>query len=209
MTNASASPLKTLWLHPRSALRRILERPRILGINLIAALVGINLALDTASNRSLGDEYSFLFLLLRSLFVGTLAGVALIWLFAALLKWTGKALGGAGNVRHAAAAVAWSSVPGLVGLVFWMPQLLFFGGELFRSEMPTLEAKPYLLPVLIGCDLIAVAFSFWGLGLLCAMVTEAQSYGSVWRGIANLAIAIAVVLLATFLLGLLGLSLPL
>ena len=202
----SPSPLKTIWYEPRVTIRRILEDNPLPSSILLASLTGINGVLDELSNRNLGDEHSLPIILLAAVIIGPIAGLIAIWIFSFILKWSGNPLGGTGDIKRIAAALAWSSLPGLIGLIFWAPQLYLFGSEMFREEMPALETKPYLLAAIIGFDGLSVVFSFWGMIMLCFMLAEAQHFASAWRGLANLLLAIALVVSASFVIGFAGVS---
>ena len=202
----SPSPLKTIWYEPRVTTRRILEGNPLPSIILLASLTGINGVLDELSNRNLGEEYSLSIILLAAAIVGPIAGLAAIWIFSFIIRWSGNPIGGTGDIKRIATVLAWSSLPGLIGLIFWAPQLYLFGSEMFQEEMPTLEAKPYLLAAIIGFDGLSVVFSFWGLAMLCFMLAEAQHFTSAWRGLANLLLALALIVSATFVIGFAGFS---
>ena len=202
----SPSPLKTIWYEPRVTIRRILEGNSLPSTILLASLTGINGLLDELSNRNLGDQYSLPIILLAAVIAGPIVGLVAIWLFAFIMKWTGNPLGGTGDIKRIATAIAWSSLPGLIGLIFWAPQLYLFGAEMFQKEMPTLDAKPYLWAAIFGFEGLSVVFSFWGLAMFCFMLAEAQRYASAWRGLTNLFLAIALIVSATFVIGFAGFS---
>jgi len=200
------SPFKTIWYEPRVTMRRILVGKTLSSVILLTSLAGINGALDHASNRNFGEQHSLRTILLGSCLAGPLIAIVAIGLVSFIIKWSGNLLGGVGDPNRIAAAIAWSSLPGLIGLVFWAPQLLIFGSEMFLPVMPTLEAKPHLLAAIIGLDGISVVFSFWGAAMLCFMLAEAQGFVSAWRGLANLAFTVILIVGITFLIAVSGIS---
>jgi hypothetical protein len=119
-------------------------------------------------------------------------------------------LGGKATSEQVRAAIAWGSLPTIVSLVVWVPQLILFDQELFTQATPRLEAHPLLAAILLGFGLIQVALGIWSLVLVVKCLAEAHQF-SAWRALAalflgSLVVAAPFLCLALVLIGVGGLA---
>jgi hypothetical protein len=151
---------------------------------LLAALAGVGQMLDRASARNAGDHLAVPVIVVLALLVGPIARVISLYIGGALLDLTGRWLGGRGTPAEIRAAVAWSNVPAVAGLLLWIPELALFGSELFTSETPVADANPFLGAALIGFGAAQVILGGWSLVLLLKGLGEVQGF-SAWKGLGN------------------------
>lgn len=193
-SDAPYQPFATIWLHPRRTVRQIVARdPQYLVIPL-ACLAGVGRVLDRASMRSMGDDAPTVAILAIAVVAGPLTGIIGLFIGSALIGFTGKWLGGKAPGEHIRTALAWGYVPSIAALVLWIPQLVLFGGDMFTTEMPRLEAQPYLLAPLLGIAALEITLGVWGFILVCNTLAEVQRFRSAWRGLLNLILAGAVII---------------
>lgn len=188
MTNLTESisghPLLTIWLKPRQTIRSIVDnRPSYL-VLILAVIFGINSVIDFAMDRSLGDLFPMLYLLVIFVIAGPLTGLAVVYLGGLILSWIGRLLGGAATPQETRAAVAWSSLPQCIGLGLNGIYMMVFGLEAFTFETPRTDAmfasNPNLLSfmgafLLVLVVLMAVA-TIWSLVLLVICLAEVHHY---------------------------------
>lgn len=197
----SLDPLFALWTQPRATIRRLVDRPEHQLI-LMAAMVGIYSAINTAHVNDLGDRGDPLLVLGLTLVLGTtVLGVLLLYLTARVIEWTGGFLGGTASGKEIRTAVAWANVPHLIGLVIYAIQLPIYGEELFLSSTPRIDADPWLQVGLVGFGLLRWVLSGWGLVILVRTLAEVQGF-SVWRSIGNIVISVLVLFAFGMLLAL-------
>lgn len=200
-------PFQTIWTSPRSTVRDILAVNPRLHVILLAGLGGVAHWLSRAESRDAGDTITTLGILGLAIVFGPLGGLIWLWIGSFLIRLVGKWIGGTASQAHIQTAMAWASVPGVCGLLLWIPRLLFIGEENFTSATPIVDASPTLTLLAVGISIVEAVLSIWGLVLLCHTVAEVQGFRSAWRGFANvllmllplLGIALVFALVATAL----------
>ena len=158
-------------------------------------------ALDRASIKGLGDELSVPMIFAIAIPVGMIAGVIALYLGGALIRWTGSWLGGQASTGQVRAALAWGHVPVYWAGLLWLPYLGLFGDEIFLSEMPSVEARPWLLFVLVNLAVLELGLGFWGLVTLVLAVAEAHRFSG-WRSLGSIVLAMLVLIVSLMMLGL-------
>ncbi|MCA9133222.1 MAG: hypothetical protein KDA45_08705, partial [Planctomycetales bacterium] len=110
------------------------------------------------------------------------------------IRLSGTWIGGAGNREHIKTAIAWASVPSVFALPLWIPQLLLIGSDMFTTETPRLDAQPMLLIPFLALAFAEIVLGVWAFVLLCNTIAEVQGFRSAWRGLGNLILASALII---------------
>jgi hypothetical protein len=137
-------------------------------------------------------------ILLIAAVAGPIFGILSLFIFGALLRWTGRWIGGAASQEQIRAAIAWSFVPYLWVSLMWIPELLLLGEEMFTTETPRMDAAPALALALIGMVIVEFVGIVWAFVVYLKCLGQVQGF-SAWRALANLVLA-TVVLVAPLLL---------
>jgi hypothetical protein len=195
------NPWLSMWTQPRRTMRQILTpdpwEPEVdRGVHLLFVLGGVANRLDRASLLSLGDRFHLPWPVTVILVVlsGVLFGLVFFPLYAFLVHWTGRWFGGKASDSEVRAAIAWPNVITAWGLLLWVPQLLFFRGEMFTEATPRIDGDLQLLVLVVVFALLDLVVAVWFAVVLFKSLSEAQAY-SVWRAIGN-SLAGGVVLVA-------------
>jgi hypothetical protein len=200
-------PFKTIWIHPRTTIRRIIAVDPKHHLILLACLSGVAGTFDRASMRNLGDHIPLAGIIAVACLFGPLGGLLGLWIGSRLIRFTGSWIGGKGMTEHLEAAIAWAAVPAVFALPLWIPQILLFGSELFTEEMPRVGTDPVLMIAYIVFGMVEFILGIWNFILLCNTVAEVQGFRSAWRGFGNIILAGLLVGIPLFLI-LLALILP-
>lgn len=190
----SPTPFKTIWLAPRQTVRRIVDFNPALHVFALIAIAGINRSLDRASGKNMGDKLPLAAILSLALLVGSLGGLFSMWVYSHLIRLSGRLLGGVASREQIKAAMAWAAVPSVAASVLWIPKLLLFGDELFRSETPRMDESRWASGAWVGFVSVELVLGVWTVVLLCNTVAEVQGYRSAWRGLGNMTLAGACIL---------------
>ena len=92
-------------------------------------------------------------------------------------------------------------MPLVFALPLWIPQLLLFGSDMFTAEMPSIDAQPLLIIPFFAIGFIELVLGVWSIVLLCNTIAEVQGYHSAWRGLGNIILAGAVLIVPLLVLG--------
>ena len=193
--SSGPGPFRTIWSSPRETIRRIVATDPELHVTLLICLAGIGESLNRASNRNAGDKLSLEVILALACILGPLGGLFGVWMYSHLIRISGKWIGGLGDYEEIKAAIAWASVPNVTGLVLWIPLLLIAGKEAFTEDAPNLVANSNLAIAAFSLAIVQLILGIWSLVLLCNTIAEVQDYESAWRGLGNLFLAGAVIVI--------------
>lgn len=182
------NPWLTMWVRPRATMRAVLAAGPDLRVLMLAAIGGVESALDRAVARSLGDRLSLPGVLAVCLVGGTIAGIVGVYLFAPLLRWTGRWLGGTASTASLRAATAWPHVLTAWRLPLWLPVLVIFGPDLFTTATPRFDSWPILWVLWYGLASLDVVIGVWIIVAHVKCTGEAQGF-SAWRALVNQTLA--------------------
>lgn len=195
------NPWFSIWVRPRQTIRKIIDNNSKNMVILLAILGGISQTLGKASSKNLGDDYPLSIIFFIALFIGSIGGVSGLYIVSALLKWTGKWIGGQGSYDDIITANAWSNVPFIGALILWVPQLALFGQEMFTSNTPIIDSNPILLFTYVGFGIIGIIIAIWGFIIWLKCLGEAQRF-SAWKALVNLLLPGLIIILPFFVIGL-------
>ena len=125
-------------------------------------------------------------------FGGPISGIVALYLFAALVRWTGAWIGGRASTLDIRAAIAWSSVPLIWAMLLWIPEIAIFGRELFTTATPRMDANPSLAFLLMGFGIVEVGMAVWGFVVYLKCLGQVQGF-SAWKAWGNVMLALLVI----------------
>jgi hypothetical protein len=185
-------PWVSIWTKPKTTIRGIIEADPQRHLILLAGISGLLSLLNSAFNRKLGDQLSFLTILALVVIAGPIAGVIGLYLGGAILRWSGGLLGGKASQLEVRAAIAWSRVPQIAAGILLVGGVVILGPEAFTTEAPRFDAFLTDLPRvaglsvyygLVALEIATIVLSFWGLVILWLSISEVHGF-SAWRAFA-------------------------
>jgi len=188
-----------MWTQPRATIQQIIEENPERHVLLLAALAGLTRTLDRAIEKNVGDNISFPLLLFLLVFLGPISGIVILYVSSTLIQWTGRWLNGDAPVQHIRAAIAWGNLPGVWGLLLWIPLLAFLGPELFSSEMSSLEDSLFLALMAAIIGFLQIIITIWSFVVLLKSLAQVQGF-SAWGALSNLILAGVVLLVPALVL---------
>ena len=210
MSDASSSylPFLTIWIHPRSTIRSIVDSDPTRLVLVLGALSGVARFLDTAVGRSLGDVLPVGTILLLLLTVAPVLGILGLFIGGWIIRLTGSWLGGVANSTQVRAALAWGSIPQIATVLFVsLPIVLSFGNEAFTTATPRTDSLAASSPIyavlfgVVGFLMLAagIVFGLWSLVVLLKCVGEVHRFSALRALLAILLPAFILVFLALFI----------
>ena len=160
-------------------MRQIVDTDATRYVLLLAVLSGIGQALSQASLQSWGDGMQLEAILLSTIVLGALFSVPALYLGGWLLRETGRMLGGVGTLRDVRAAIAWSSLPTVCGLVIWIVLLPQCGIELFRSDGLMSGVSPAVELLLFATGLANLVLAVWQFVMWLKCLAEVHRFSVV------------------------------
>lgn len=199
------NPWFSIWTRPRATIQQIVDTDPNRLVIALSMLIGVTQVLDRASARSLGDRLSLGAILGTALVLGPFLGPITVQIFAWLLSWTGRMLGGRAPLSNIRAALVWGNVPALWAALSFIPAIAVLRHEIFTSETPQIESNFMLLLTLLGVGVVQVVGGIWTIFAICNALGQVQGF-SAWRALANSLLALLVVLVPVVLIALLVLA---
>lgn len=199
------NPLISIWWKPRQTVRRILDSGSRRWVVIFACLGGIDSAFNNAVTRNSGEQVPFVPLILISLGLGLLIGLAGLYIGSALLAVTGRWLGGKSSYGDMRTAVAWSMVPVIWTIPLAVAELFIFGEDLFLADSPRIQASALLAVLMFLFGLIETGVGIWSLVVGVKCVAEAHRFSS-WRALLGMLISFVFATALFFLLVVLPVS---
>ena len=188
MTSASdtrRSPWLTGWLFPRETIRRIIADDPRRNILLLAALLGIPNLLSMLIDAGPGFVPITWWQLALAIFAGALVGIALFYVWGAILGVSSRLFGGRASQAETRAAVAWSTLPHLITAVALVGAFV-----VWMIEPGNMAPRDLTLAL----QVILMVPTVWSWVLLIGMISAANRFGLV-RGVLSTLVGVIGILL--------------
>ncbi len=166
-------PLQDVWLRPRRVFRELASRPIGRVDYLLGAAQGMVGWLALSRATSAGATSSVAEIFLRALIIGSIAGVASLFLFAEIYTRLGQRLGGTAVRNQVFHVVAYGGVPIAVSFGIWVLTALLAGEAAFlQVQRPDVEG---FVALLLRAQFIAdLLLMFWSVVLQVMGFSEIQ-----------------------------------
>jgi hypothetical protein len=188
------NPFVSIWTDPRTTIRRIVKRDPTEGVTLLVALFGISNSLDRGSLGDAADDLPLFVILLVAIVLGSLSGLASLWLPSHLMKFVGSwLLEGRASRAELKAAMAWGMVPRISVMILLIPMIMVFGKDFFSDKFFEVEPTSGQELLLIIHELLTVACICWSIIIASMAIAEVQGFRSAWYGFLNIVLAFVVV----------------
>jgi hypothetical protein len=192
-TPPELNPWVSIWTQPRATIQQIVDSDPEQSVLILAGISGFASTLDSVRDTGLGDGIPWFYIVLICALIGSLLGIAGLYVFSFLLHWTGKWLDGRASQPFIRAAGAWAQVPIIWGLLLWVPLIALFGQDLFRSGSFGLESNPFF-PFLSPIVSTGIVLGVWSLVVSLHCLAQVQGF-SVWKALGNYVLVVAVVVI--------------
>lgn len=190
------NPWSSIWLSPRATVRWLIERRPGYLIHLLITAKLFADGIGTAMLNDTGDRISLRAILLILAVIAPLQMILYLYVFAWLVKWTGRLLGGRASIMALRTALAWACVPLLASAILTVPALALFGRELFTGNGPSLGSWA-IASAYYGLAALNVILAAWWFVAVVLALAEAQRFAW-WKAIANYLLAAVVVMAPLF-----------
>jgi Yip1 domain len=166
-------PLKDVWLRPRRVFRELAARPVGIADYLLAAAQGIGNFLALYRTEGAGAHSSVEDILANSFAYGAIAGVASVFLMAAIYRRLGTRAGGKSTTSQVVHVLAYGSVPMVASLAMWVLTALLAGEATF-VETPRADVEGFLVLLLHVQFISYVLLLIWSIVLQVMGFSEIQ-----------------------------------
>ena len=174
------NPWLLIWVSPRKTIRQIIEENPKKNFFLLVFLVSIA---GLFSEHSINNLFVYPLITIIFPFIAYLLSLAVIYINAELLEWTGKWIGGQGNREEIRAALVWSFVP-----VIWSSIIkiinLTLTIEVFNNNIAS--SFRYVL------YFVEQIISIWAIIIYLQCLGETQKF-SIWKSLINSFLSLLVI----------------
>lgn len=194
-----SSPWRTIWVQPRKTIRTIVRTNPRLHFWLLSWIYAFPILLQMAQNMSLGEVYPVIGIGVVAAVCAPFVGWLFLSIFAKLLHWTGRWIGGGANYLSLRAAVSWSNVPNIFNVAFWILLSLVFGSILFTQGFSQMDLAGGQLGFVGLVFLAQLVLAIWTFVILLNTISEVQKF-SAWKALLNVLMPFLVVFIASWVL---------
>ena len=188
-----------IWREPRLTFESIYKYNFERYLIPILVVAGISRAFDRAATRSMGDDASLVFIVGVCVVAGGLLGWISIYVYAALLSWSGKLLGGNCNTSTMFRLTAHANIPLFFSLIFLVIQIMVFGIQIFQSgEIGGNETTIFQITGWLAI-VAEVLLGLWTLVLYVIAISVGQNF-TIGKSIVNMLLPILIIGIPIFLL---------
>ena len=201
-----ASPWFSIWTRPRATLCLILETNPRRQVATLAVLGGVASGL-AAARAEIAAALPPAAVVAGAVAGGAIGGLIGVYLMGALLKITGRWIGGFGDWSAVRAAVAWAQVPAIWAILLWLPRTALLGGEVFRPDPAATQDHPASAMALLLIEITQGVVTVWQFVVSLKCLGEAHRF-SAWRALLAFLLAVLVaaipILILLYVLGVTG-----
>ena len=137
-------------------------------VTILLILSGVSRTFDRASSKNMGDHMSLWTIIIFCILVGAIFGWISYYIFAALLSWTGKWLGGIGNTRSILRVLSYALIPSIAAMVFLIPEIAVYGIGIFQSDGDIVSAGMAGNIIFYVSLILEIALAGWSI-VLCVI----------------------------------------
>jgi len=177
------NPWVSIWREPRETIKNIVNYYGNKYVLTLAFLTALVYNLNGLNNTTFDVDITLLDIFypvfLKSLTLGLMA----FYFYGFLLYLSGKLFKGEATQSEIYIAMAWSSIPTILGIFLWIPKLMLFGKEWFFENSELWDNPLYLYPALfiIFIDVILLVY---GTVIFIIALSEVQGF-SKWKAFFN------------------------
>jgi hypothetical protein len=180
----SVQPSTAIWTRPWAAFEAALAERNPWETGFLGGLAGVAVFLAWAAQRNLGDQARPVEIIGLAVLIGPLIGLGTLVLGGVLLRSSGRRLGGRGSAGDVRTALAWAGTPLLLGIFFWLVQLILLPKASFSSA----QVGPIAVFVAMILNAVHIGLGVWAAGLSLIGLAVAHRF-SVLRAAWSWAIA--------------------
>lgn len=186
------NPWRSIWFRPQKTIASIVKKDPERLVPDLAVFGGVISALNGAFESKLGDNYGVIGIVFVSICFGAIFGLLALYIFSALIHWTGKWLNGKAPIEHIRSALSWSNVPIIWTLIFWIIAIAIFQKELFQSDIPTIKSHFFLAFIYAIFFLWLIVVQWWTFLIFLRCLGQVQNF-SIWKSILNVILPFVII----------------
>jgi len=183
---------RDIWFRPKQVFQYILEFDYNDFVIPLLYILGILRSLNSAIDKNLGDMFSLPTIIFSSIFIGGFFGWLGFYIYAIILRWTGKWLNGKGDTDSILKVLAYGQIPSILVLLLIIAQIFLFGEDLFKSEMDPNKYNTLNANFLIITTILQVLLVIWSSILVIIGLSEVQKF-SIGKSILNFLLPVIII----------------
>jgi hypothetical protein len=176
-TTEPIRPLKDVWLRPRRVFRELASRPVGITDHLLAAAQGVATSITVYRTQLAGMHAGAAEILASSFLFGPLAGIASLYLFAAIYGRLVARAGAAAARNQVFHVLAYGGIPVAASLILWVFTALFVGdAAIVATPTAGADLDSFVAIVLRAQSLVYVLLLLWSVVLQVMGFSEIQGF---------------------------------
>ena len=188
----------TIWTSPRQVFKFINDNQYDKHATVLLILAGISSAFDRAVVKNMGDQMSLVAIVALCVGFGAIFGWLTNYIYSAMVSWTGGWLNGRGTTSAILRVLAYAMLPSIIGLIFFIPQIVIYGDEIFKAEGDIVSAGLLSNIIVYGSMIFEVIMGLLTMIFFVIGIAEVQKF-SIGKAFLNSLLPVVVILIPILL----------
>lgn len=188
-----------IWIQPRLVFRYINYHSYDKFVPYLVILAGIYRAFDNAMEKHSGENFSLFSVLFLAIIFGGLLGWISYYIYAALISFTGKWIGGIVNTRAIFNMMAHGMTPSIIALFLFSIQIIIHGNNVFMIGYDTILEDFEENSISVILIILQLIFTIYTVFLCVIGLSEIQNF-SIWKSILNFLLPILMIVVPVVLI---------
>ena len=184
----SINPWLNIWIKPRRTIKEIVSYNPNYRLFFLSAIYGFTSLLGFAQSFSFGYFLKWPIIFLGAILLAPFWGYIIFSFVAWIVKVTGRWIGGIGSFLHIRTALAWSNVPLIINVFFWIILLIVFRQNLFVEFPGRKLFHGWEVTFFLCLALLQIVVVIWSLVIYLNALSQVQEF-SILKAILNVLIA--------------------
>ncbi|MCL2328632.1 MAG: YIP1 family protein [Bacteroidetes bacterium] len=183
-----------IWTSPRKVFKYVNDRKYSKYELILLVFAGISNGFDQAMSKNWGDNLPLWGIILTAVIGGGLLGWVSLWVYSALISWTGKWLKGEGKTDSILRIISYAMIPSIATLILLIFQIGILGNELFKANGDFASAGYAANIFIMFTGILTIILAIWTFVLCVIGVSEVQKF-SIGKSILNVLLPVLVILI--------------
>lgn len=187
----TSNPWITMWAKPKETIRKIIKINPNHNLFVLSIIYGFGSLLSLAQGLAIGFHYNLITILIGALILSPIWGYLVFSISSFFIFLTGKWLKGQGKFKEIRCAIAWSNLPMIINLFFWIILFFLFKEDIFKDFSNSIVFSDFQKITLFGILVFQLIISIWILVLYINSLAAVQKF-SIGKSILNIIIGIII-----------------
>ncbi|KIL53017.1 YIP1 family protein [Jeotgalibacillus campisalis] len=176
------NPFLSVWTKPKETVRQVSSLKSFWFVLIVTGIAGIGSGLTNLQGKSIVNDLSILMIVLFSICIGLLMGIARAFVTSLFFTYIGKLFGGKSSVKEMFKGMGAMFIPRMLQSLILLTSVLIAGKQFFTDTNAELESTFYI-SIVISLFVINAIASIFTVVIMSKGIGVLHQFSS-WKGLA-------------------------